>query len=198
MHLMLANLGREGWEADLGRAAVYRRGSGQGSRFWPSGQGCKSEPIEEVDGGFGQGCKSGQRRMRSKWGELEKKDAGRRRRWLERAGGLGRRTGEEKRRGLRGGGRLVAGGGGRAGKMHERGEEKGTWGRREAGRWRGREGWEDVQERRIEGDSGAAGGWSLEGAGGLGRPHGRGKEKGTMAASCLETMVGREDGRGLA
>ncbi|KAL6004663.1 hypothetical protein ACLOJK_005218 [Asimina triloba] len=129
--------------------------------------------------------------MWSKWGELEKKDA-------EGAGGLGRRTGEEKRRGLRGGGRLVAGGGGRVGKMHERGEEKGTWGQREAGRWRGREGWEDVQERRIEGDSGAAGGWSLEEAGGLGRPQGRGEEKGTMAAGCLETMVGREDGRGLA
>ncbi|KAL6004626.1 hypothetical protein ACLOJK_005181 [Asimina triloba] len=44
--------------------------------------------------------------------------------------GLGRRTGEEKRRGLEGGGRLVAGGGGRAGKTHGRGEEKGTRGRR--------------------------------------------------------------------
>ncbi|KAL6004646.1 hypothetical protein ACLOJK_005201 [Asimina triloba] len=83
--------------------------------------------------------------------------------------GLGRRTGEEKRRGLEGGERLVAGGGGRAGKTHGRGEEKGTRGRRETGRWKGREGWEDARERRREGDLGAAGGWSLEGAGGLGR-----------------------------
>ncbi|KAL6004630.1 hypothetical protein ACLOJK_005185, partial [Asimina triloba] len=58
-----ADLGREGCEEDLGRAAVYRRGSGQGSRVWPSGQGSKSEPIEEVDGGFGQGCWSEQRRI---------------------------------------------------------------------------------------------------------------------------------------
>ncbi|KAL6004629.1 hypothetical protein ACLOJK_005184 [Asimina triloba] len=75
--------------------------------------------------------------------------------------GLGRRMGEEKRRGLEGGRRLVAGGGGRTGKTHGRGEEKGTRGRQE--------GWEDALERRREGDLGAVGGWLLEGARGLGR-----------------------------
>ncbi|KAL5979562.1 hypothetical protein ACLOJK_019468 [Asimina triloba] len=38
-----ADLGREGWEADLGRAAAYRRGSScLGSRVWLFGQGSRS------------------------------------------------------------------------------------------------------------------------------------------------------------
>ncbi|KAL6004643.1 hypothetical protein ACLOJK_005198 [Asimina triloba] len=133
-----ADLGREGWEEDLGRAAVYRRRSGQGGRVWLSGQGSKSEGLGRDAGpGREEYEASGEnlrRRMRVNGG-----DGWARRRWPN----------------------------ARAGKMHGRGEEKGTQGRWEAGRWRGREDWEDARERRREGDSGAAGGWSLEGVGGL-------------------------------
>ncbi|KAL6004652.1 hypothetical protein ACLOJK_005207, partial [Asimina triloba] len=89
--------------------------------------------------------------------------------------GLGRRTGEEKRRGLEGGGRLVAGGGGRAGKTHGRGEEKGTRGRREPGRGRGREGWEDARERRREEDLGGGGRLVAGGGGRAGKTYKRGE-----------------------
>ncbi|KAL6004665.1 hypothetical protein ACLOJK_005220 [Asimina triloba] len=89
--------------------------------------------------------------------------------------GLGRRTGEEKRWGLEGDGRLVAGGGGRAGKTHGRGEEKGTWGRREPGRGRGREGWEDTRERRREGDLGGGGRLVAGGGGRAGKTYKRGE-----------------------
>ncbi|KAL5980015.1 hypothetical protein ACLOJK_039127 [Asimina triloba] len=93
--------------------------------------------------------------------------------------GLGRRMGEEKRRGL-----------------------GGRW---EAGHWKGREGWEDTRERRREGDSGTAGGWSLERVGGLGRRTGSEKRRGLeggrgwllVGAGGLGRRTGEKNRRGL-